>query len=837
LLVAINPTFLQTIEIKIMRIFITLGLLMFATFSNAQSISGTLNDETNKPVSAASVTLHKAKDSTISKISVSGSDGKYIFNNVANGKYFVTVASVGFAKASSTFFEVNSSAVIIPSITLKKAIKQLGEVTVTSKKPMIEVKADKTIFNVEASINAVGSDAFELLRKSPGVMIDKDDNLQLSGKNGVQVYIDGRPSPLSGKDLANYLKSMQSSNIEAIELITNPSAKYDAAGNAGIINIRLKKNKAFGTNGSANAGYAIGVYSKYNAGLSLNNRNKKLNLFGNYNYNHSKNINSLSIYRELLDSAFDQNGNMNPISTSHTFKAGADYYANKHNTFGLIVDGNFSNTDMTNNVTTPLHYIKNGAYDFIRTLVADNSSTSKNNNININGNYKHTDTSGNELNIDANYGRFDNNNNQLQPNYYKNASNTITNTIIYRMISPSIIDILNGKLDYEQKFAGGKLETGIKISNVKTSNDFQRYDVQKIADDTKTLDTSRSNQFIYKEQINAGYVSFNKQYKGVMFQIGLRIENSNVTGNTIAQKNDGSGWKNYDTTFERKYTDFFPSASLSFNKNPMNQWSLSYSRRIDRPAYQQLNPFEFKLDEYTYQKGNTNLTPQYTNIFSVSNTYKYTLTTSLSYSHIKDMFAQIIDTTEKSKSYMTNKNLATQDIFNLSISYPFQKGIYNAYFSLNAFYSKYQAENVGGANRNISLEVTSANLYMQHSFNLGKGYKSEISSWLSTPSIQEGTFESKAMGFVDLGLSKQIMQGKGNIKVSVSDIFNTMRWRGTSNFVGQYLVGQFRWESQQLKLNFSYRFGKNTVKAARQRKTGVEDESNRVKGGGGFGGN
>ncbi len=821
-----------------MKKFITLGFLIFiAAFTNAQNISGNLRDENSKSVAGSSITLHKSKDSSIVKIAVSNKDGDYVFKNAVNGNYFITVSNIGYRKAATNTFEFKGIDFTVPQITLTKMSKELGEVTVSSKKPMIEVKADKTIFNVEASINAVGTDAFELLRKSPGVMIDKDDNLQLSGKNGVQVYIDGRPSPLSGKDLADYLKSIQSSNIEAIELITNPSAKYDAAGNAGIINIRLKKNKAFGTNGSANAGYAIGVYSKYNAGLSLNNRNKKLNLFGNYNYNHSKNINSLSIYRELLDSAFDQNGYMSPISTSHTFKAGADYYANKHNTFGFIVDGNFSNTDMTNDVTTPLHYIKNGAHDFVRTLVANNTSAMKNNNININGNYKHTDTSGRELNVDANYGRFDNNNNQLQPNYYKDASYTTTNSIIYRMISPSIIDILNGKIDYEQKFAGGKLETGIKISNVKTTNDFQRYNVQNIGDDTKTLDTSRSNKFTYKEQINAAYLNFNKQYKGVMFQIGLRVENSNVTGNTLAQTNDGSGWKVYDTTFERKYTDLFPSASLSFNKNPMNQWSLSYSRRIDRPAYQQLNPFEFKLDEYTYQKGNTNLTPQYTNIFSISNTYKYRLTTSLSYSHIKDMFASIIDTTEKSKSYMTNKNLATQDIFNLSISYPFQKGIYSAYFSLNAFYSKYQADNVGGANRNISLEVTSANLYMQHSFNLGKGYRAELSSWLSTPSIQQGTFETKSMGFVDLGLSKQVMQGKGNIKVSVSDIFNTMRWRGTSNFVGQYLNGQFRWESQQLKLNFSYRFGKNTVKAARQRQTGVEDESKRVKsGGGGFGG-
>jgi hypothetical protein len=211
------------------------------------------------------------------------------------------------------------------------------------------------------------------------------------------------------------------------------------------------------------------------------------------------------------------------------------------------------------------------------------------------------------------------------------------------------------------------------------------------------------------------------------------------------------------------------------------------------------------------------------------------LTTTLSYSHIKDMFAQIIDTTEKSKSFMTYKNLATQDIINLSIGYPIQKGIYSAYFSLNGYYSKYKADL--GPDRKVDLEVTAANFYMQHSFNVGKGYKAELSSWFSTPSIQEGTFRSKAMGFVDIGLSKSILQDKGTIKLSVSDIFKTMRWQGSSDFVGQKLTGMFRWESQQFKLNFSYRFGKNTVKAARQRETGVEDESKRVKaGGGGFGG-
>src|SRR6185295_14680936 len=178
-----------------------------------------------------------------------------------------------------------------------KKEKSLQGVTVTSEKPMVEVKADKTIVNVEGTMNAVGNDAMELLRKSPGVTVDKDDNINLAGKNGVQIYIDGKPSPLTGTDLTSYLKSMQSAQIESIEIITNPSAKYEAAGNAGIINIRLKKNKAFGTNGSVSAGFNQGVYPKYNAGFSLNYRNNKFNIFGNYNYNKGKNENRLNLYR------------------------------------------------------------------------------------------------------------------------------------------------------------------------------------------------------------------------------------------------------------------------------------------------------------------------------------------------------------------------------------------------------------------------------------------------------------------------------------------------------------------------------------------------------------
>ncbi len=813
-----------------MKKMFTMGLMVFiSTFSKAQKISGVLVDESNKVISGSSVSLHNTKDSSIQKIAITNKEGKYEFNNISSNTYFVSFTNIGFAKAQTEAFIFSTTDIELPITILKKTAKQLSEVVVTSKKPMIEVLADKTVFNIESSINAVGSDAFELLRKSPGVMIDKDDNVTLSGKNGVQIYIDGRPTPLSGKDLSEFLKTIQSNQIEAIELITNPSAKYDAAGNAGIINIKLKKNKLFGTNGSVNAGYAIGTYAKYSGGVNLNHRNKKLNLFGSYNHNNNKSLNNLSIYREVADTIFDNKGTMTNYNSTHSIKTGLDFFANKWNTFGIIVTGSFSDKRGDNYSETPITYKPTNT--LVRSLIADNTSNGYNNNININTNYKHTDSSGSELNIDANYGIFRILNDQLQPNSYFDNLGSFIYSRNYNMVAPSTISISNAKVDFERKLHGGKLEIGAKVSYVSTKNDFQRYDLVGFG---KTLDTLRSNKFNYTENVNAVYSNYSKQYKGFMIQFGLRVENSNITGQSTGFKQAGNLYTNYDSTFKRNYTDFFPSASITFNKNPMSQWGFRYSRRIDRPAYQDLNPFEFKLDEYTFQKGNTLLTPQYSNSIGITHSYKYKLTTVLNYSHVRDVFTQLIDTAEKSKSFITKKNLAEQDIVSLNISYPIQKGNYSAYFSFNGFYSHYKAN--FGVGRIVDLDVVSANLYMQHSLKLGKEYTVELSSWVSTPSIAEGTFKSKTMGYVDLGVQKQILKGKGNLKLTVSDIFKTMRWAGSSDFASQTLNAAFRWESQQLKLNFSYRFGKMTVKSARQRSTGVEDESKRVNSSGGLGG-
>jgi iron complex outermembrane recepter protein len=816
---------------KLAIVFFT---LIFFSFSiKAQTISGVVKDEQGKGLTQTTISLLRVKDSSVIKFSTTDAEGKFLLPAPA-GKYLVSMSHVGYTTFYSGIFDLSVDLIMDP-VVLQKSSTQLQGITVTAQKPIIEVKADKTILNVEGTINATGNDALELLRKSPGVLVDKDDNLSLAGKTGVQVYIDGKPSPLSGTDLSNFLKSLQSSQIEAIEIITNPSAKYDAAGNAGIINIRLKKNKSYGTNGSFNAGYNIGVYAKYNSGISLNYRNKNINLFGNYNYNRSLNENRMNFYRLQLDTLFDGRTVMQSNNNSHGFKTGIDYTINKKNTIGLLVNGNIGETNMASDSRTQISYKPTGITD--RLLDANNRSLMERNNLNFNLNYRYADTAGRELNLDADYGLFRLKNNQLQPNTYFNASGTaVLNQFNYRFISPTDIDIYTFKGDYEQNFKKGRLGLGFKTSFINTSNNFSRYNLSQLNPEVRQLDIPRSNQFDYSENINALYVNFNRQLKGIMFQLGVRMENTTSTGDSYGVNADGSINKSSKLTFERKYTDLFPSAAITFNKNPMNQWGISYSRRIDRPAYQDLNPFEFKLDEYSFLKGNTSLRPQYTNIVTLRNTYKYKLNTSLSYSHVADVFTQLVDTADKSKSFMTKKNLATQDVFALNISYPFMYKAYTAFVNLSGNYSHFKAD-FGGGNRVIDLDVFTFNIYMQHSIKLGKKklWTAEASGWYNSPSIWQGTFESRQMWTLDAGLQKQIFKGKGTFKISVSDMFFSMKWKGESNFAGQKMIASGNWESRQLRTSLNWRFGNNQVKAARQRKDASEDEKKRTQGGGGMG--
>lgn len=796
-------------------------ILFFSSFTLnvfSSTLKGVVQDQNNKPISFVTVMLLNSKDSTLVKGDVTDEQGQFQFDQLSNGNYILSSSNVGFQKHYSKTITINeNNKETIENIVLKPNDKSLKEVKVLGKKPMIEVKADKTVFNVEQSINAAGTNALELLRKCPGVRVDKDDNVEMRGKSNVLIYIDGKPTYMDNKDLAAMLKNMQSNDIESVELIANPSAKYDASGNAGIINIKLKKNKKFGTNGNVSLGLAQGKYFKQNAGLSLNNRSKKVNVFGNYSINRGKDYNFQNFDRTQNNFNYNfKSGNVSD-GINQSVKAGVDYYINSKSVIGIMVNGMSNAGDFTSESKT---YIGPANANFNQVLKATNKIPITRRNGNANLNYKFEDTSGHSLNIDLDYGNFKSEGKSYQPNIYWNANETaITSQAIYKSNTFNDIHIYSGKADYEQNLFKGKLGIGIKSALVKTDNDFQFYDVVNNLD---TLNLSRTNHFVYTENVNAAYVNYSRQFKKLSTQLGVRAEHTNSKGmlNSAIPQNDD--------TVKRNYINLFPSAGFSYTINDKHQIGVTYSRRIDRPNYQDLNPFEIKLDELTYEKGNAFLRPQYTNTYDVTHTFMQYFTTSLSYSHVRDMFMQTTDTTEFSRTYVTQKNFATMDIAGINISFPVPvKKWWMVMANINANYNELKADFEG---RKLSNKYYTYTFYADNTFTLPKEFSLNISGWYTGPNYWGGTFKLKPMGSLDLGLQKTFMQKKLTAKLSLSDVLQTQRWFAISNFSGLYVNANGNYESRQLRLNLSYRFGSNQVQSQRDRKSGADSESNRIKG-------
>ncbi len=806
--------------------FFTCFSLCFSYAQTPAKISGKVVAENNKPLASATVSLLSSKDSSLAKTAVSNSLGIYTMGGIKPGAYFLSATSVEHTKTASASFTItDGQEYAAPPLLLLQNSTALTGVTVVAKKPMIEVKADKTVFNVESSVNATGSNAFELLEKSPGVSVDKDDNISMQGKNGVKIYIDGKPTQMGSSDLAAYLKSINSADIESIEMITNPSAKYDAAGNAGIINIKLKKNKNYGANGNIASGVNFGHTPKYNNSLSLNYRNKKINLFSNYSNNFGKYTNTFNLYRVQNDTTYKQQSININNNNSNNFKAGIDYTINKKSILGALVTADFNYGSGSSNSSTIISPNNTGIPN--RILYASNTLPATRNNIDYNINYHYADTSGRTLDADADIITFKSRGTSYQPNYYRTPETDILlEQEIYRDNTPTDINIYTAKIDYEQNFYKGKLGYGGKITDVQTKNTFDFYDVYG---NTNVKDLNLSNKFNYDEDVKALYVNYNRPLsKKTTLQAGVRMENTQSKGDLVSETSQP------DDIVKRSYTDLFPSGALTYSMNQKNTFNLSYSRRIDRPSYQDLNPFEQKLDELTYRKGNAFLNPQYTNSFTLSHTFLYRYVTSVSYSHIKDYFAQIIDTMGN-KSFITQKNLAQQNIFSINISAPVTiTKWWSAFATFNGYHSQYLAN--FGAGKMVNLKVDAFSIYAQQTFTVKKGPSFELSSFFNSPTVWGGTFKTNSLGFIDAGVQQKVLKGAGTVKLSFTDVFNSLHFKATSNYGGALLIASGHPESQQLKINFSYRFGNSKVKEARQRKNESDEENKRLSGSGGIGG-
>lgn len=803
-----------------MKTFLFVSLLVATSqvFGQTATVRGLVQDAHHQALPFSTVMLLSAADSSLVKAQVSSESGAYTFAMLRPGNYRVSVTGVGYAQHYSDVVALaDSQSVDMAAIELAELAKQLNEVKVSARKPLLEITPDKTVLNVQGSITAAGSSALELLQKAPGVIVDPSDNIVLQGKNGARVYIDGKLSPLTQGDLAAYLRTLQASDIEAIEIIAHPSARYDASGNAGIINIRLKKNKNFGTNGSVALGIAQGrFYPKQTGSLSLNHRTKGANFFVNYSNRLARDWSYINFYRQQNGLYYDQKSEITTSSSSHNVKAGADFFLNSRSTLGVLVNANARNSDSQTYGRTPIGPI---GQPQTSVLIANNHNIGSRGNLNANLNYQYADTSGHTLNVDADYGHYNSRGNNYQPNQYLDPTErTILQERNYRMRTQTNIDLYTLKADYQQPLWKGKLSTGFKLSSVKTGNDFNFLDV---VDSREVLNMDRTNQFTYTERVSAGYASFEKQVKKIQWQAGLRVEHTYSHGLLSSINNQADG------NVERNYVNLFPSAGLTYNANANNSYAVTFSRRIDRPSYQDLNPFESKVDELTYQKGNAFLVPQYTNSVEISHTYQYKLTTTLGFSRTTDFFTSITDTTEGNRNFITTRNLSRQDVISLGVSYPFNIAKWwNVYASLTAYHSNNRAD--FGPGRTINLNANVVNIYSQHSITLPNKWSIEVSGYYTSPSIWGGTFLNRRYWGATVGASHKLLKDMGTLGITLTDPFYSQRWRGVSQFGGLYMIAGGGAESRQLRVNFTYNFGNKQVKGARRRDAGSTDESKRI---------
>lgn len=828
----------HTIPMKAILYSSFLALLTFSTaFGQALTrgtVQGHVGTIAGKPLEFTTMMLLKATDSTLVKGAISDTDGKYTFENVGAGRYLVAAQQLGYRKTYSGSFTVDEAhpAHELPALAMTDETKSLKEVNVVAQKPFIEQQVDRTVVNVENSIVASGNTALEVLEKAPGVTIDRqNDQIQLKGKTGVIVYIDGKQTYLSQQEVSNLLKNTPSDNIASIEIITNPGSKYDAAGNSGIINIKMKKNKNFGTNGTFTLGTGYGWVKnlngvrddlpKLNSSLNLNHREGKVNLFGNYSFTNRQSAQQNEINRAIpyngRTTYFDQMSFRPNQFVGHSYKAGMDYFVSQKSTIGVLVNG-FSNDWSSSGQNNTLISDENR----VPTSKAITQTDARNflSNLTGNLNYKLDYGKGREWTIDVDYVHYGGqSNNDLSTKYYNTENVMSRPNQDVRNFMPSTINIWAFKTDYVLPTKrGDKWEAGLKSSYVNADNN-TLYDTLRQENRLWLPDASRSNQFLYNENINAGYINYAGKVGKLKVQAGLRAEHTHSVGTSVT----------LNQTVDRNYLNLFPTLFLSRQLDTNNVLNFSYSRRIDRPDYQNLNPFVFYLDPYTYQKGNPFLRPQYTNSVELTHVYKNAFTTTLNYSRTTDFINRETprQIPAENVTYVTPENLGHMDNLSLNLSFPVMIAKWwRMQNNINTYYQNYQTVYSGAP---FEVQIVAYNLYTSNNFTFTKTLSAEVSGWYNSAS-QYGFYRAQPMGGFSVGLQKKVLDGKGNVKLNMSDPFwlNYFRGRATVQDINFSVLS--RWESRRIMLTFTYRFGNQNVKSARQRNSATSAEQNRVGG-------
>lgn len=778
--------------------FTFIALLYFLPMVAQNSITGIVTDSARVPVPFAAVALLKTADSSIVKGSLTDANGKFVFDTLTAGHYLLKVADIGYAVQYSNIITVDGTQPHKKvALVLRSHGTMLGVINVAADKPFVEHKVDRSVYNIGSDDLMSGRNGAEVLQNLPGIMAPDNGDISVAGKTGTMILIDGRPTYLAGQDISEYLKSIDASQIERVEVITSPSSKYDAAGGA-VINIVLKKDAKIGFHGNLTLVDRQAYYNSQYASANGNYRTKQWNIYGTTGVNTSHSYGNSEISRDFEamtpEQLFNESSRSSNLGENYSGRLGADYMPDNNNTIGISANTYYSTYSGYNNNYTSVYN---------QSVYADSSTYTKglSNSVNrhssayLDYTYK-IDSTGKEFSASAGYNTLTNSPIQQNTIYYYDSTNDYLRLPAYFSIeTPITINTASAQADCTLPFHNGsKFEAGIKAISQETDNNSQYWNNEQ---GIEILDTTRSNHFDFTENIFSGYGRYlGKLSKKINYSLGVRVENTEDKGIQHVS----------DSGFTRNYTNVFPNANINWNADSNNTFYIYYREGINRPNYSQLNPFLAYATPYSYYTGNINLQPSFYYNYGLSYSYKSLLGVTFEYSHTNNVIQSIWEENNNTHiSYYLPMNIATGNSYFLFLnSYVHVAKWWTMMNYCNIYYSEFNGS-VGGTNYG-SAGVTWY-VYSNNTFTITRQWKGEMNFSYNSASIY-GFVTNQAWYNMNAAISKKIAKDRGVIKAGGMNLITPSSYASTQMIQNATVHSSSYWYPQTVYVSLSWKLGK-----------------------------
>ncbi|MHA6278591.1 outer membrane beta-barrel protein [Salinimicrobium sp. CAU 1759] len=804
------------------KILITAFLSLLITYSvQAQSgaLSGSLMDQNEESIPFATVAVIKMPDSTVVTGSTTEMDGSFNLKSPENGKYVLRFSAIGFESTFTPLFEIADSDFRkdFGLVTMREELTMLNEVMIQTWRPRVKVENGKMVMKVQGTAVAAGRTAYEMLSRAPGVSVGQGGEFMINGREGVTVMLDGRMTYLSAKELQTLLESMPAENIEEIEVIHNPSAKYDAEGTAGILNISLKKNAETGLAGSIYGGYRVNHQNLFNGGVNLNHNAGKFNSYANLD------LSERGRYRpQYVTRSFPGNENFTTYEQSGidikeefvpSLRLGTDYDLSKGHSVGAMANFIYKDVVANWNTFSTLSHPQNGDYLNVDAL---NERDEKFYNGQFNVHYTgELDTIGTTLSADLDYVRLENEENFNFANTYTYLADGSEELELLENVSLSDYSIYAAQVDFTTPLsATSNLGLGLKASKVVSDSDLKYFVIE---DNDRFLDPAISDRFKYEEEIYAVYVSYSNRFNETWnLQAGLRAEQTYGEGRSFTMKE----------TNERDYLDFFPNVILEQNVSENYKLNYSYSRRIQRPDYSSFNPSIFYLDPYTYTEGNPDLQAQITDSYKLTNTFLKKFTLLLSYDSTKNYFIEVpAADAETGRTSFTTRNLDNFSTYGATIIAPVElASFWNVNNTLVFNQQEYDLTIDGSSVENDNFFYM---IQTNHQVNFPWEIKFEVNGTYRGP-MAYGVYDIERQMWIDAGLKKSFFNDRLDVTLNATDIFRGKEMNVAADYLGNTINIDQYFDDRSVSLNLRYTFKPSKAKSNSRQKS--LEELNRAGG-------